>query len=80
MYESNNAVDVARNEYLLQLWSSQLNRPNLGFNEDYFEAGGSSMQLVEMLMTIADKFGKEIDFEEFMKEPSIRKLSQLLED
>lgn len=70
--------DVSRN-YLTQLWSAQLNRPRLGVDEDFFEAGGSSMQLVEMLMTVAEKFGREIDYGEFMKEPSIRRLSELLE-
>lgn len=66
-------------QYLLQLWSSQLNCPALSTRDDFFEAGGSSMQVIEMLATVADRFGKEIDYAEFFKQPCINKLSELLE-
>lgn len=66
-------------QYLQQLWSSQLNVPRVGIGDDFFEAGGSSMLVIEMLMTVSEKFGKEIDFAAFFREPSIRKLSELLE-
>lgn len=65
--------------YLIQLWSEQLNHPNVGVHDDFFEVGGSSMQVIEMLMTVSNKFGREIDFAEFFKEPCIRKLSELLD-
>jgi acyl carrier protein len=64
--------------YLQQLWSAQLNRPGVDIEQDFFEAGGSSMQVIEMLMTVSTRFGKEIDFAEFFKEPCIRKLGELL--
>lgn len=66
-------------EYLRELWAVQLNLPQIGLRDDFFEAGGSSMQVIEMLMTVSDKFGKEIDFAEFFKEPCIGKLGELLE-
>jgi acyl carrier protein len=66
-------------EYLTQLWSTHLNRTDIDPRDDFFAAGGSSMQVIEMLMTVADKFGREIDYEEFFKEPSISKLTELLE-
>ena len=66
-------------EFLRQLWSRQLNRPRIDIKIDFFEAGGSSMQMIEMLMTVSDKYGKEIDYGEFIKEPCIRKLSELLD-
>ena len=67
------------NEYLLDLWSTQLNHPRLNVGDDFFEAGGSSMQVIEMLTTVTEKFGKEIDYAEFFKNPCVDKLSQLLE-
>lgn len=67
------------NEYLLQLWSSQLDRPRLQVRDDFFEAGGSSMQVIEMLTTVAEKFGKEIDYAEFFKNPCVDNLTKLLE-
>lgn len=67
------------NEYLLQLWSTHLNCPRLNDRDDFFEAGGSSMQVIEMLTTVAEKFGKEIDYAEFFNNPCVGKLAQLLE-
>ena len=72
-------METSSTQYLTQLWSEQLNVPHLGVQDDFFDAGGSSMQVIEMLMTVSEKFGREIDFAEFFKEPCIRRLSQLLE-
>jgi acyl carrier protein len=66
-------------QYLQQLWSTQLNQPRLDPGTDFFAAGGSSMQIIEMLMTVSNEFGKEIDYGEFFKDPCIRRLSELLD-
>ena len=68
-----------RREYLRELWRTQLGRPEISWREDFFAAGGSSMQVIEMLMTVTEHFGAQIDFAEFFKEPSIDRLSDLLE-
>jgi acyl carrier protein len=78
-YDRGRSTEPSNRNYLIQLWSEQLNHPDVGIQDDFFEAGGSSMQVIEMLMTVSDKFGKNIDFAEFFKEPCIRKLSELLE-
>jgi acyl carrier protein len=65
--------------YLEELWSTQLKRPGMGIREDFFEAGGTSMQIIEMLITVTTRFGKQIDYEEFFQEPCIGKLSELLQ-
>jgi acyl carrier protein len=78
--DSGRGMEASDRKYLLQLWSEQLNHPNVDIHDDFFEAGGSSMQVIEMLMTVSSKYGKEIDFAEFFKEPCIRKLSELLEN
>jgi acyl carrier protein len=72
-------ADTSSTEYLKHLWSEQLNIPQVDVQKDFFDAGGSSMQVIEMLMTVSNRFGKEIDFAEFFKEPCIRKLSELLD-
>jgi acyl carrier protein len=64
--------------YLIELWSKHLNVPQIGVNDDFFTAGGSSMQVIEMLMAVSSELGAEIDFDEFFKEPCIRKLSELI--
>lgn len=65
-------------DYLTRIWSSQLGRPGMGATEDFFEAGGSSTQVIEMLTTVSTELGKEIDYAEFLKEPCILKLDALL--
>jgi aryl carrier-like protein len=74
----NDGTNSLRQDYLLRLWCTQLNIPRLEVHDDFFEAGGSSMQVIEMLMTVSDKYGKEIDFAEFFKNPCIHQLDQLL--
>jgi acyl carrier protein len=77
--DSNGDTHAPNENYLLQLWSTQLNRPGLDIHDDFFEAGGSSMQVIEMLMTVSDKYGKEIEFAEFFKSPCVARLRELLE-
>ena len=76
--KSGPAIQASDREYLVQLWSEQLNRPHVDIRDDFFESGGSSMQVIEMLTTVSNKYGKEIDFAEFFKQPCILKLSELL--
>lgn len=54
-------IDGPNQEYLAQLWSTQLNWSHVGLAEDLFEAGRSSMQMIEMLISVSRKSGKEID-------------------
>ena len=75
------SVQLAQNpnyKYLLQLWSNLLNSPNLRIGDDFFEAGGSSMQIIEMLMVVSEKFSKEIDYAEFFKRPCVQRLGELV--
>ena len=74
-----NDINGDKKEYLLRLWSTQLNCPRLNMRDDFFEAGGSSMQVIEMLTTVAEQFGREIDYAEFFKNPCVDNLTQLLE-
>jgi acyl carrier protein len=71
--------NVGRETYLIQLWKDQLNRAAVGTEDDFFAAGGSSMQVIEMLMTVSERYGRELDFAAFFKEPCIRKLNELLD-
>ena len=77
--DSGRSTQAERQEYLAQLWGEHLNCPQIGLHDDFFEAGGSSMQVIEMLTAVSERFGGEIDYAEFFKEPCIRKLSELLE-
>jgi phthiocerol/phenolphthiocerol synthesis type-I polyketide synthase E len=71
--------EVTSRQYLLQLWRDQLGSPSIQLQDDFFACGGSSMQVIEMLATVSEKFERDIDYEEFFKDPSVRKLSDLLQ-
>ena len=77
--ESDRPVGELYRDYLTKVWREHLNLPRIDVLDDFFEAGGSSMQVIEMLTTVSDRFGKDIDYEEFFKEPCIRRLAELLE-
>ena len=79
MTDQSNVKDSSSQAYLTDLWSTQLNVARIGIHDDFFEAGGTSMQVIEMLMTVTGRFGKEIDFAEFLRNPCIVKLSEMLE-
>lgn len=69
---------AAHEDYLRTLWRTHLNVPSVGSQDDFFELGGSSMQAIEMLMTVSSELARELDYAEFFKEPCIRKLAELL--
>lgn len=66
-------------EQLQKLWCDLLERPQINIQDDFFDSGGSSMQVIEMLWSVSTMFGKDIDHTEFFKDPCIRKLGELLE-
>lgn len=72
------SLDASAVTYLTGLWQSHLNRSEIGELDSFFDMGGSSMQVIEMLMVVAERYGRDIDYVEFFKEPCIRRLSELL--
>jgi len=67
-------------EKLQALWRDLLERSEIGISDDFFQAGGSSMQVIEMLWTVSVMYGRSIDHMEFRKEPCIRRLVELLSE
>ena len=76
--ETESSAETSAQRYLRELWGTQLGSPDIGVHEDFFAAGGSSMQVIEMLMTVANEFEREIDYAEFLRDPCILKLSRML--
>jgi hypothetical protein len=76
--DPNNNTHGGAQDYLIGLWSAQLNRADVRIGDDFFESGGSSMQAIEMLMTVSATFNRDIDYAAFFKSPCIRTLSGLL--
>jgi acyl carrier protein len=61
-----NATDT-----IAQIIRKNANIPNLGEDDDFFEAGVSSLTVVSMQLEIETALGREVATKELMKKPSI---------
>src|SRR5665213_1039560 len=67
-------------EVLHEIWARILDRDDLGFNEDFFEAGGDSLAAVNMLAEIDQRFGCQTSAwaASFLDEPTLENLVVLV--
>jgi hypothetical protein len=64
--------------FLLDLWRRTLGVSIVARDDDFFGLGGSSMQAVEMLVTVLEKLKTDLEFEKFFAKPSIATLLQAI--
>ncbi|KQZ15357.1 MULTISPECIES: acyl carrier protein [unclassified Mesorhizobium] len=74
----NNDQTASVEVYLRELWTKLLGLDTVGPDDDFFALGGSSMQVVEMLVAVSEHYNEQIEFVEFFKNPTVSNLSQLL--
>lgn len=74
----NNDQTASVEVYLRELWIKLLGLDTVGPDDDFFALGGSSMQVVEMLVAVSEHYNEQIEFVEFFKNPTVSNLSQLL--
>lgn len=60
------------------IWQAVLGIPSIGRQDDFFELGGTSLQAVEVLMQIADKFGAVLPPSTLAEHSTIARLAPLL--
>jgi amino acid adenylation domain-containing protein/thioester reductase-like protein len=63
---------------LMKLWSDILNLAQIGIHDDFFNLGGNSLLLSQLLLTIREKLHSEIHFSLFLKNPTIASLAELI--
>lgn len=76
----NNDQTASVEVYLGELWTKLLGLDTVGPDDDFFALGGSSMQVVEMLVAVSEHYNEQIEFVEFFKNPTVSNLSQLLKN
>ena len=64
---------------VLDIWRVILNQ-NLGIDTDYFEAGGNSLQAIQLVNRMTEDFSREITVEDLFLNPTVRAMSELLGD
>ena len=63
---------------ILQCWRTTLNRPDIGLDHDFFEAGGHSLLAMRMLTEMDKKLGLKIPVSHLVEAPTARKFAELL--
>jgi thioesterase domain-containing protein/acyl carrier protein len=65
---------------LHEIWERMLGREDLGFDEDFFEAGGDSLAAVNMLAEVDQRFGSQTSAmaASFIDEPTLAHLADLV--
>jgi acyl-CoA synthetase (AMP-forming)/AMP-acid ligase II/thioesterase domain-containing protein len=63
-----------------EIWARILNRYDLGFEEDFFEAGGDSLASINMLAEVDRRFGSQTSESaaSFLDEPTLKHLASMV--
>ena len=67
-------------EALVEIWSEVLGIENIGINHNFFEIGGHSLKATVLLSKIHKKLNKEIPLKELFKSPTIKGISEYLNE
>lgn len=67
---------------LHEIWSRILDRVDLGFEEDFFAAGGDSLAAINMLAEVDERFGSQTSASaaRFLDDPTLENLTGLVRD
>ena len=63
---------------VLQCWRTVLNRPDIGLDHDFFEAGGHSLQAMRVLAELNKKLGLKMPVSYLVEAPTARRFTELL--
>jgi amino acid adenylation domain-containing protein/thioester reductase-like protein len=75
------APQNATQQQLLDLWSRLLDMPapDISVDDSFFNLGGHSILLSQMLMGIRDTFGKGVSINRFIEQPTLINLANLVD-
>lgn|GEM_PF-4121743 len=63
---------------VVAVWEDVLGQKGVSMNDDFFESGGTSIQLLKLLHEVQSQFGVTIDFNEFYMAPTLERFVQLV--
>ena len=63
---------------ILQLWRKFLNRPGIGLDDNFFQAGGHSLLAARMFAEINKKLGLKLPISHLLEAPTSRTLAELI--
>ena len=62
---------------LTRMWTKLLGK-EAGVNDDFFDAGGSSLAGINMIIEVQSTYRVELDVEAFFEEPTITRLASAI--
>lgn len=65
-------------QQLLDVFSDVLRVDELSIHDDFFDLGGSSIKVVQMVALIKERCGKELRIVDVMENPTVKRLSEFL--
>ncbi|KAA0097442.1 acyl carrier protein [Mycolicibacterium sp. P1-18] len=65
-------------DHVIEIFRRVLETPRVESNSDFFELGGDSLLATRVLSAIARDFGTELDYEEFVDQPTPEGLASKL--
>jgi amino acid adenylation domain-containing protein len=65
---------------LLSIWRSVLERPSIGRDSDFFDAGGSSILAARLFTRIEKQLGKDLPLSTLLQAPTVAKLAAVIRD
>ncbi len=65
-------------KYLSKLWQEILKQEYIGIQDDFFELGGHSLKVSIMLMQVCRHFNVDIQIPNFLRNPTIENLTQII--
>ncbi|MCV7418956.1 acyl carrier protein [Mycobacterium yunnanensis] len=65
-------------DHIIEIFSRVLETPRVQSHSDFFELGGDSLLATRVLSAIARDYGTELDYEEFVDQPTPEGLASKL--
>lgn len=81
-HTTGNQLEIGTNneKRIYEIWKKILKKDDISLTGNFFEQGGNSLLLVQMLIYLKKEFKKEINVMTIMKNPNIKALAKFLSD
>ncbi len=70
----------ARRDYVIALWRRILRRDDIAPAASFFDLGGGSIHVVQMLAELCGHYDVDLDYRRFFETPTVETLLRLLEE
>lgn len=68
-----------RQEELTKIWSSLLNSQIIGINDNFFDLGGHSLLITQLVIQVKNTYHTDLPLHDFLEQPTIKHLDELIE-